>query len=88
MPQSRKRGGKKAHNKRVKVRNEKLAQDRKKMNKLYAEMMEQKLKEFQEKFSGMTENEETLNFENTTQEVIVEEVKEQPIEDEISDLEK
>jgi hypothetical protein len=88
MPQSRKRGGKKAHNKRVKVRNEKLAQDRKKMNKLYAEMMEQKLKEFQEKFSGMTENEETLNVENTTQEVIVEEVKEQPIEDEISDLEK
>ena len=88
MPQSRKRGGKKAHNKRVKVRNEKLAQDRKKMNKLYAEMMEQKLKEFQEKFSGMTENEETLNAENTTQEVIVEEVKEQPIEDEISDLEK
>ncbi len=88
MPQSRKRGGKKAHNKRVKVRNEKLAQDRKKMNKLYAEMMEQKLKEFQEKFSGMTENEETLNVENTTQEEIVEEVKEQPIEDEISDLEK
>lgn len=88
MPQSRKRGGKKAHNKRVKDRNERLAQERKKMNKLYAEMMEQKLKELQEKFSGMTESEETLNIEGTAQEVNNKEVKEQPIEDEVSGLEK
>jgi hypothetical protein len=88
MPQSKKRGGKKAHNKRVKARNERLAQERKKMNKLYAEMMEQKLKELQEKFSGMTESDETLNVENTAQEVNNEEVKEQPIEDEVSELEK
>lgn len=88
MPQSKKRGGKKAHNKRVKARNERLAQERKKMNKLYAEMMEQKLKELQEKFSGMTESEETLNVEGTAQEVNNKEVKEQPIEDEVSGLEK
>lgn len=58
------------------------------MNKLYAEMMEQKLKELQEKFSGMTESEETLNDEDTAQEVNNEEVKEKPIEDEVSELEK
>ena len=43
MGKSSKRGGDKAHNKRVQVRNEKLIQERKKMNKVYTEMMEQKL---------------------------------------------
>lgn len=91
MPQSRKRGGKKAHNKRVKARNQKLELDRKKMNKLYSEMMEQKLKEFTDKFSGLTENEE-LNAENIT-DVVVDDInvthkEETPAENQISELEK
>lgn len=62
MPQSKKRGGKKAHNKRVKARNQRMEQDRKKMNKIYTEMMEQKLKEFQEKFASMSGETESNNL--------------------------
>lgn len=83
MSQSKKRGGKKAHNKRVQVRNEKLIQERKKMNKVYTEMMEQKLKEFQEKFSGLTENTEELNIDNSVENVT--ETETQPIEEETSE---
>lgn len=62
MPQSKKRGGKKAHNKRVKARNQRMEQDRKKMNKIYTEMMEQKLKEFQENFASMSGETESNNL--------------------------
>lgn len=58
MPSSRKRGGKKAHNKRVKARNQKLKGVQKKMNETYAKMFQEKLDELQNKFSGLTENDE------------------------------
>ena len=83
MPQSRKRGGKKAHNKRVKARNQRLGQERNKMNKLYTEMMEQKLKEFQDKFSGLTENTEESDVTDIETSIEVVESEEQT-----SDLEK
>jgi predicted nuclease with TOPRIM domain len=58
MPTSRKRGGKKAHNKRVKARNEKLRGEQKKMKETYAKLFQEKLDEIQNKFSGLTENDE------------------------------
>jgi|694.fasta_scaffold54009_6 hypothetical protein len=56
MPQSKKRGGKKAHNKRVKARNEKIMGVQKKMKEAYSKMFQEKLDELQNKFSGMSEN--------------------------------
>lgn len=88
MPQSRKRGGKKAHNKRVHARNQRLGQERNRMNKLYTEMMEQKLKEFQDKFSGLTENTEESDVTNIETVAEVVESKEQPTEEQTSELEK
>ena len=58
MPTSRKRGGKKAHNKRVKARNEKLRGEQKKMKETYDKLFQEKLDEIQNKFSGLTENDE------------------------------
>ena len=45
--------------------------------------MEQKLKEFQEKFSGLTENTEELNIDNSVENVT--ETETQPIEEETSE---
>jgi len=59
MPKSRKRGGQKAHNKRVKTRNQKIAVEKKKMQQAYTEMFQQRLEEFQNQYSAMTENNET-----------------------------
>ena len=56
MPQSKKRGGKKAHNKRVKSRNEQIKNAQKKMKELYTQMFQQKMEELQGSFSGKTEN--------------------------------
>ena len=88
MPQSRKRGGKKAHNKRVQARNQRLGQERNRMNKLYTEMMEQKLREFQDKFSGLTENTEESDVTNIETVAEVVESNEQPTEEQTSELEK
>lgn len=55
MPKSRKRGGEKAHNKRVKARNQKIAIETKKLRDTYTEMFQQRLEEFQNQYSGMTE---------------------------------
>jgi len=90
MPKSKLRGGAKAHKARVTKRNEKLTIERKQAEKQYMQLMEQRLQEFQNKFSGMTETDE-LNAENvvdvlTNEEPIQEDVK--PIEDEVSELEK
>ncbi len=56
MPKSRQRGGAKAHRKRIAARNAKLGVLRKKMQKEYTSMLEQKLKEFEQKVSADTEN--------------------------------
>lgn len=58
MPTSRKRGGKKAHNRRIKARNQKIQGAQKKMKETYTKMFDEKMKELQEKFSGMSENED------------------------------
>lgn len=55
MPKSRKRGGEKAHNKRIKARNQKIAIERKKLQETYTEMFQQRLEEFQNQYSGVTE---------------------------------
>jgi predicted nuclease with TOPRIM domain len=71
MPTSRKRGGKKAHNKRVKARNEKLRGEQKKMKETYAKLFQEKLDEIQNKFSGLTENDE-INVQQFTESLKVE----------------
>lgn len=56
MPKSRKRGGEKAHNKRIKARNQKIAIERKKLQETYNEMFQQKLQDFQNQYSASTES--------------------------------
>ena len=51
----------KEHRKKVQIRNQKIATERKKFQKLYSEMLTKKLGELQEKYSATTENEEVLN---------------------------
>lgn len=55
MPTSKKRGGAKAHRKRVQKRNEQLGLMRKNFEKKYTQMLEEKFKEFQEKYSAETD---------------------------------
>ena len=55
MPKSHKRGGVKAHNRRVKARNERIAGERKRLQQAYTEMLQQKMEEFQKEYSGVTE---------------------------------
>ena len=53
----------KEHRAKIAKRNERLKNEKKQMDKKYIQMMEQKIKEFQNKFSGLTQNDE-LNAEN------------------------
>lgn len=55
MPTSKKRGGAKAHRKRVQKRNEQLGLMKKNFEKKYTQMLEEKFKEFQEKYSAETD---------------------------------
>ena len=90
MPKSKLRGGAKAHNARVAKRNERLKVERKLAEKQYVQMMEQRLQEFQNKFSGLTENDE-LNAENVVEALTVEEPTQEdttPVENQVSELEK
>jgi len=57
MPKSRKRGGEKAHRKRVQERNNKIQNQRTKMQKLWEEEMMKRMQEMNSQ-SGSTENEE------------------------------
>ena len=57
MPKSRKRGGEKAHRKRVQERNNKIQNQRTKMQKLWEEEMMKRMEEINAQ-SGSTENEE------------------------------
>ena len=74
MPTSRKRGGAKAHKKRVQKRNEELGIARKKFQKAFTEMYETKLNELKEKFeslSGLTENNNEVENENLNEEIVI-----------------
>jgi len=57
MPKSRKRGGEKAHRKRVQERNNKIQNQRTRMQKLWEEEMMKRMQEMNSQ-SGSTENEE------------------------------
>ena len=56
MPKSRKRGGEKAHRKRVQKRNNNIKNQQSKMQKMWEEEMKKKMEEL--KASGETENQE------------------------------
>jgi len=58
MPKSRKRGGEKAHRKRVQARNNKIQNQRNQMQKLWEEEMMKRLEEMNKTTSGDTENQE------------------------------
>ena len=58
MPKSRKRGGEKAHRKRVKLRNQNIQNQKNHMQKLWEEEMKKKLEEMNKSMSGDTENKE------------------------------
>jgi len=58
MPKSRKRGGEKAHRKRVQARNNKIQNQQNQMQKLWEEEMMKRLEEMNKTTSGDTENQE------------------------------
>ena len=75
----------KAHRAKIAKRNERIKLEKKQMEKKYVQMMEQQLQAFQNKFSGLTENDE-LSAENIIDVLSNEEVT--PTEDQVSELEK
>lgn len=75
----------KEHRAKIAKRNERLKIEKKQMEKKYLQMMEQQLQAFQNKFSGLTENDE-LSAENIIDVLSNEEVT--PTEDQVSELEK
>ena len=58
MPKSRKRGGEKAHRKRVQARNNKIKNQRNQMQRLWEEEMMKRLEEMNKTTSGDTESQE------------------------------
>lgn len=58
MPASKKRGGKKAHNKRVSTRNQRIQGTQKKMSEAYQKLFKQKMDEIQNGLSTQTETEQ------------------------------
>ena len=75
----------KAHRAKIAKRNENIRLEKKQTEKKYLQMMEQQLQSFQNKFSGLTENDE-LSAENIIDVLSNEEVT--PTEDQVSELEK
>ena len=75
----------KAHRAKISKRNENIRLEKKQTEKKYLQMMEQQLQAFQNKFSGLTENDE-LSAENIIDVLSNEEVT--PTEDQVSELEK
>lgn len=55
----------KEHNKKIRKRNEKLKQNKKQIQKIYTEMLSKKFMEMQEKLSGDTTSDESLNLDET-----------------------
>lgn len=64
MPKSRKRGGEKAHRKRVQARNNKIQNQRNQMQKMWEQEMMNRLEEMNKAVSGETENQEIDTSEN------------------------
>ncbi len=58
MPKSRKRGGEKAHRKRVTARNNNIQNQKIRMQKLWEEEMMKRMEEMNKSTSGETENQE------------------------------
>jgi hypothetical protein len=75
----------KAHRAKIAKRNENIRLEKKQTEKKYLQMMEQQLQAFQNKFSGLTENDE-LSAENIIDVLSNEEVT--PTEDQVLELEK
>jgi hypothetical protein len=61
MPSSRKRGGKKAHNKRVQNRNKRIQDLKNKQSKYQQEMFEKMMKEYEAQLEMEKNKEEGLN---------------------------
>jgi hypothetical protein len=59
MPTSKKRGGKKAHNKRVTKRNKNLTNAQQRYEKMLAKVMEHQLNQLNPEENGASESEET-----------------------------
>lgn len=70
MPTSKKRGGAKAHQKRVNERNKKISLARKQFEQKYTKMVEERIKELQDKYSGLTESEIESEFESESPETV------------------
>jgi hypothetical protein len=70
MPASRKRGGKKAHNKRIKSRNEKIQGAQKKMSEAYKKLFQQKWDDIQNNLTT-EENQEILNPNQVAESLVV-----------------
>jgi len=69
MPKSRKRGGQKAHNKRIQDRKELMAHARKKMQEQYSKLLDQRLSELKNEYSQETTEIVELS-ENETQQML------------------
>ena len=71
MPKSRKRGGEKAHRRRIQKTNNLRKSTFMKQKKLFNEMMKEELEKAREKYSGETENntstDETTGFIQSTE---------------------
>jgi len=65
MAKSSKRGGAKAHRRRVKNRNNKIAGLRKKTEKMFNDAMLEQLEKMRESVSGMSEDMETESVETS-----------------------
>ncbi len=59
MPTSKKRGGKKAHNKRVAKRNTNIANAKRVYEKLYSNALQEHLEKLNQKQNGTSKSEET-----------------------------
>ena len=70
MTTSKKRGGAKAHQKRVNERNKKISLARKQFEQKYTKMVEERIKELQDKYSGLTESEIESEFESESPETV------------------
>jgi hypothetical protein len=54
----------KEHRKKVQNRNQRIAVERKKFQKMYSDMLTKRLEELKEKYSATTENDEEITIHN------------------------
>jgi hypothetical protein len=60
MPKSKKRGGEKDHNKRIQKRKQELLAAKKKMQKMYSEMLQKRFEELQKQNATEVDSEKNL----------------------------